>query len=77
MTRIRLLALGFALCSLALLFWLFVNWYVWSVADLDCVDGYWACRRTMIAPMALKVGLPMVAWLLFGAMLVREGKKGR
>lgn len=74
--RVKLLAMGFTLFSAALLFWLFVNWFAWSMADFDCDDGYWTCRRELIGPMALQIGLPLLGWLMFAWLLVRECKRG-
>jgi len=62
-----------ALLPLAL--WLFAHWFEWSMADFDCIDGYWECRRNIAGPMALRVGLAILAWVLLALLVVRQRKK--
>lgn len=73
--QLKFLIFGFVLFSAGLCFWLFANWYAWSMADFDCVDGYWACRRRIMVPTILQVGLPSVAWMIFAALLWRKGTR--
>lgn len=60
---------------LALAYWTFVNWFVWSMADFDCADGYWVCRRHLLDDVALQVGLPWLVWCGCAVALARFWKR--
>lgn len=71
--RISILALIVA--SFALALWLFANWYAWSMAGFDCVKGYWACRRDLAGPTALRIGVGVLGWALVAAPVLWLWKK--
>jgi hypothetical protein len=74
--KLRLLIVVFLAASFFLALWLLANWFAWSMADFDCDDGYWACRREIAGPTALRVGLGLMAWAVPALLLLREWKKG-
>jgi hypothetical protein len=45
------------------------------MADFDCADGYWACRRGIAGPTALRVGFGLLVWAIPAWLLLREWKK--
>ena len=73
--RLKMLVTAFIVASVLLALWLFANWYEWSMADFDCDDGYWECRRHLFGPTALRLGLPIAAWLGLIFLMRREGKR--
>jgi hypothetical protein len=73
--RLRLAILLFLAASFALFLWLFANSFAWSMAEFDCIDGYWACRKHLIGPTVLNVSLGFLIWALLAAPLVREWYK--
>ncbi len=73
--KVRVIVMAFVLATGLLGLWSFANWYEWSMAEFDCADGYWECRRSLIDRMALRLGLPFVAWSFLAGLLVREWKK--
>jgi hypothetical protein len=73
--RLRLLIALFIAASFALALWLFANWFEWSMADFDCADGYWACRRNIVGPTVLRVGLAILFWAVPAWFLRREWKR--
>ena len=76
MIRLRLLTFAFTLVTLIPLpLWLLANWFSWSMADFDCADGYWECRRHLVLPTVGGVGLALAAWGLLAWWLAREWKK--
>ncbi|MBY0306202.1 MAG: hypothetical protein K2W86_13775 [Sphingomonas sp.] len=70
-----MIIVAFVVMTPLLCLWGVANWYEWSMADFDCADGYWECRRSLVGPVALQMGLPIAAWLVLAGLLVREWKK--
>lgn len=73
--RVKLLIIALILATPMLALWLFANWFSWEMADFDCADGYWACRQDHLDRLPLRIGLPMLLWLLIPLALWRELKK--
>ncbi|WP_296613579.1 hypothetical protein [Sphingomonas sp.] len=72
MSRRRIAIAGFVLATLLLVWWLFANWYVWSMASFDCADlvSSPACeesahRRVTIQIFAAIAAWAVLAWLTF------------
>jgi hypothetical protein len=73
--KLKLLIVAYLVASCVLALWLFANWYAWAMADFDCGDGYWACRRDIAGPTALRVGLALMLWVVPAFLLAREWRK--
>lgn len=73
--KVRILVIPFLLVTGLLGLFGFALSFVRSMADFDCVDGYLECRKDIILPVALLLGLPIVAWLVLAWQLAREWKK--
>lgn len=48
--------------AFGLLFWTFLNWFVWEMAGLECAEGGSDCAY-LTRDFALQVGLPWLVWL--------------
>lgn len=73
--KLGLLLGVFLLATCFLAIWLFANWIEWSMADFVCQKGYWECREGLMVPMALRVGLSILAWAVLGYFVARQWKK--
>ncbi|MBA3880052.1 MAG: hypothetical protein C0500_10090 [Sphingobium sp.] len=73
--KLRLLIIVFLIASGLLGLSGLATLFAWTMADFDCADGYWECRKTMVGPLAMHLGLPLAAWLVLAGLLVREWKK--
>ena len=73
--KLGLLLGAFLLATCFLAIWLFANWIEWSMADFVCQKGYWECREALVWPMALRVGLSVLAWVLLGFVVAWQWKK--
>ena len=63
---------GFVLATLALVFWLFACWYVFSGAEFDCADlggDLRGCVSEVHWKVAIQAAIPVAAWGLFGWLL--------
>jgi len=68
----KFLVICFLASSFALAASLCANWFTWSMADFDCIDGYWACRNSLFSPMAIYLGIPLSIWTVLTALLIRQ-----
>jgi len=73
--KLNLLILLFMGASCVLIWWLFGAWYEWGMANFDCVEGYWACRRHIAGPVALYVILGLGVWAVPAILLLRAWNK--
>ena len=39
------------------------SFYTWSMADFDCFDGYFECRRNWWGESGIVVGVAALAWV--------------
>jgi|GEM_PF-3122688 len=73
--KLGLLLGAFFLATCFLALWLFANWIEWSMADFVCQKGYWECREALVWPIALRVGLSILAWGLLGLAVAWQWKR--
>jgi len=69
---------GFVLATLALMFWLFACWYVFSGAEFDCLDlggDLRACVSEVHRQAAIRAAIPIAAWGFVGWLLTWAWKK--
>lgn len=73
--KVRILVIALLLVTGLVGLFVFAFSFAWSMADFDCVAGYWECSKDIIVPAALFLGLPIAAWSVLAGLLVRELKK--
>ena len=65
----------FAILSLGAVMVLFGAWFSWSMADFDCIDGYWACRQPWLLRDGPWVAGVILAWIAAAVWLYRTREK--
>jgi len=71
---LKLFTFGFAVATIGLVCFFFPGWYVWQMADFDCVGTYWECHRRVIPEVIKFQGIPLLGWLAYAWLLRRAWK---
>jgi hypothetical protein len=76
--NLKLLTFGFALLTFGVAYWLFVSWYVYSMAEFDCADrtiDVATCASAIHWKVGLRAAIPTAAWGVLGWLLTQAWKK--